>query len=79
MFQSTVSTQENDPTQLLTKIRKFITENTKEIKKLIKGIEEISLKWLTVAMPLLETSKRQDQSETRERDLWRYGGLPIIV
>ena len=33
-----------------------------------------SLKWLTVAMPLLETSKRQDQSETRER-LQRYGDM----
>ena len=40
---------------------------------------QTSLKWLTVAMPLLETSKRQDQSETsvrlerdyRDMEIWR--------
>ena len=46
-----------------------------------------SLKWLTVAMPLQETSERlmRDKIETSERDkretreIWSYGGLPIIV
>ena len=36
--------------------------------------EETSLKWLTVAMPLLENRKRQDKSETREK-LERYGAM----
>ena len=43
---------------------------------------QTSLKWLTVAMPLLETNKREtrlerDKRETRE--IWSYGGWPIIV
>ena len=47
-----------------------------------------SLKWLTVAMPLLETSKRQERDKTRvrlerdkreTREIWSYGGWPIIV
>ena len=33
-----------------------------------------SLKWLTVAMPLLERSKRQERDKTRER-LERYGAM----
>ena len=38
---------------------------------------QTSLKWLTVAMPLLEISKRQDQSETSVRleELERYGDM----
>ena len=28
---------------------------------------QTSLKWLTVAMPLLDTSKRQEREKTRER------------
>ena len=28
--------------------------------------DQTSLKWLTVAMPLLETSKRQERDKTRE-------------
>ena len=33
-----------------------------------------SLKWLTIAMPLLETSKRQDRDKTSVR-LERYGDM----
>ena len=50
--------------------------------------KETSLKWLTVAMPLLENSKRQERDKTRvrlerdkreTREIWSYGGWPIIV
>ena len=49
---------------------------------------QTSLKWLTVAMPLLENSKRQERDKTRvrlerdkreTREIWSYGGWPIIV
>ena len=32
-----------------------------------KDFNKTSLKWLTVAMPLLKTSKRQGRDKTRER------------
>ena len=35
-----------------------------------------SLKWLTVAMPLLETSKIQ---ERERQEIWSYGGWSNIV
>ena len=47
-----------------------------------------SLKWLTIAMPLLENSKIQERDNTRERlerekreprEIWRYSRWPIIV
>ena len=47
-----------------------------------------SLKWLTVAMPLLDTSKRQEKDKTRvrlvwdlreTREIWRNGGWPNIA
>ena len=48
----------------------------------------ISNKDFTVAMPLLENSKRQERDKTRvrlerdkreTREIWSYGGWPIIV
>ena len=47
-----------------------------------------SLKWLTFAMPLLENSERQERQKTRSRlerdkreprEIWSYGGWPIII
>ena len=37
-----------------------------------------SLKWLTVVMPLLETSKRLERDKTRVRLERDYGGWPNI-
>ena len=34
---------------------------------LLSSSLQTSLKWLTVAMPLLETSKKQERDETRVR------------
>ena len=52
------------------------------------GSIKTSLKWLTVAMPLLENSKIQERDNTRERlerekreprEIWSYSRWPIIV
>ena len=63
---------------------------TNVLKTKVAPNDQTSLKWLTVAMPLLENSKRQererdktrvrlerDKIETRE--IWSYGGWPNIV